>query len=294
MPEYPALPFTNDQITKIREFRYRRTPGRAVTSPEQARTFVEDMGMCFFWPIKDIEMPSLFHAIAGRIRLVPNEHGDPDISRSWSWKDNALGKRWWYYGKLLRRRATLISLDLLPMFYAASENYGDLTDYLDEYRDGFLTAEAKDIYEALLERGPLETIRLRRESRMSAESAKARFNRALVELQVGLKVIPIGVTNAGGWHYSFMYDILQRHYPDLPERAKAISRSEAQNKLIMRYIDNVVAIDRKMVHKIFYVLKWTPGEIERAMDHLVDQGIVWEGLLPGVKDPLLVTKNIDI
>jgi hypothetical protein len=51
-----------------------------------------------------------------------------------------------------------------------------------------MAAEAKAIYEALLEHGPLDTIRLRREARMSAESAKSRFEQALVELEVGLKV----------------------------------------------------------------------------------------------------------
>jgi hypothetical protein len=59
-----------------------------------------------------------------------------------------------------------------------------------------MIAGAKAIYEAPLEHGPLDTVRLRREARMSAESAKSRFDRALVELQVGLKVLPIGVALA--------------------------------------------------------------------------------------------------
>ncbi len=33
-----------------------------------------------------------------------------------------------------------------------SENFGELTDYLSEYEDGKMTAEAKAIYEAILER----------------------------------------------------------------------------------------------------------------------------------------------
>jgi len=48
-----------------------------------------------------------------------------------------------------------------------------------------MTAEAKAIYEAILENGPLNTVRLRRESRMSAQSAKTRFDRALVGLRAG-------------------------------------------------------------------------------------------------------------
>jgi hypothetical protein len=76
-----------------------------------------------------------------------------------------------------------------------------------------MTAEAKAIYEALLENGPLDTIRLRRESRMSAESAKGRFDRALVELQVGLKVLPIDVARTGAWNYAFVYRKRRRGHP---------------------------------------------------------------------------------
>ena len=84
----------------------------------------------------------------------------------------------------------------LDLWSEVSENYGSLDDYLQEYADGLMTADAKAIYEVLLEHGPLNTIRLRREARMSAESAKSRFGRALVELQVRLKVLPIGVAEA--------------------------------------------------------------------------------------------------
>ena len=48
-------------------------------------------------------------------------------------------------------------------------------------------------------------MRLRREARRRAESAKSRFDRALVELQVRLKVLPIGVAEAGAWNYAFIY-----------------------------------------------------------------------------------------
>jgi hypothetical protein len=94
-----------------------------------------------------------------------------------------------------------------------------------------MTAEAKAICEASLEHGPLDTVRLRREARMSAESAKSRFDRALVELQVGLKVLPIGVAEAGAWRYAFVYEIVQRYLPDLPEQARPIGRGEARRQV---------------------------------------------------------------
>jgi hypothetical protein len=257
---------------QAREERYCRTPARRIQSVEEARGFVDRVGLCFLWPIKGIEMPSLFHAIAGRVRNVPNRHNDPDLSRCWGWKDQALGKRWWYYGKLLRRKATLISHELLPAFYACSDNYGSLDDYLEAYRAGTMTAEAKRIYEAILEQGPLDTVRLRREARLAAEGTKSRFERALVELQVGLKVLPIGVAEAGAWRYAFVYELLQRHYPELPERARTISRSQARRTLIRRYMENVVVAERAMIDRVFHVLRWTKREVDATLAALVTEG----------------------
>jgi len=283
-----------EDILRQREYNYHRTPERRLCTVEEARAFVEEVGFCHFWPIKGVESPNLFHAIAGRVRPAPMEHDDPDISKCWGWKDHALDKKWWYYGKFLRRRATLISLAELAYFYALSENYGDLDDYLQEYADGLMTAEAKAIYEALLEHGPLDTIRLRREARMSAQSAKSRFDRALVELQVGLKVLPVGVAEAGAWRYAFVYELLPRWFPDVPEQARAIKRSKARRVLVERYLDNVVAADRKMIGKVFHVLKWTPAELDRTIDMLLQEGVVREVQVEGLEHPqFLSTRALD-
>lgn len=280
---------TLDEIQRRREFLYHRTPERRLHTVEEARAFVEEVGFCHFWPIKGAELPNLFHAIAGRERPVPMEHDDADIGKCWGWKDESLDKKWWYYGKLLRRRATLISLGLLPYFYALSENYGELNDYLEEYEAGMMTAEARAIYEALLEHGPLDTVRLRREAHMSAESAKARFERTLTELQVGLKVLPVGVAEAGAWNYAFTYEILQRHLPELPEQARQIGRGEARRVLVARYLDNVVAADRKMIGQAFHVFRWTPRELERTIAALLEEGAVQEMEIEGVKGQQLVS-----
>jgi hypothetical protein len=278
----------SDVIRRVREHNYRRTAERRLHTVEDAQAFVDEVGFCHFWPIKGVETPNLFHAIAGRVRPVPMEHGDPDIGKCWGWKDQSLDKKWWYYGKLLRRRATLVSLEMLPYFYALSENYGSLDDYLQEYEDGRMTAEAKAVYEAILENGPLDTVRLRREARMSAKSAKSRFDRALVELQVGLKVLPIGVAEAGAWRYAFVYEIVQRHFPDLPAQARPIGRGEARRVLVLRYLDNVVAADRKMVAKVFHVLRWTPTELNRTIAVLLGEGAIQEVQVKGVKQLQLV------
>lgn len=111
---------TPEWIGTQRHYIYRSTAERRLKTAEEARVFVEEVGFCHFWPIKEVELPSLWAAVAGD-RPVADAHDDPGHV-TWGWKDGALGKKWWYYGKLLRRRATLVSLELLPVVYAASDN----------------------------------------------------------------------------------------------------------------------------------------------------------------------------
>jgi hypothetical protein len=111
----------------------------------------------------------------------------------------------------------------------------------------------------------------------------------LVELQVGLKILPIGVAEAGAWRYAFVYEIVQRHFPDLPAQARPIGRGAARRVLVSRYLDNVVAADRKMVAKVFHVLRWTPAELRRTVATLLEDGAVREMEIEGMKNPQLVS-----
>ena len=152
-----------------------------------------------------------------------------------------------------------------------------------------MTAEAKWIYEALLEHGPLDTIQLRRKAGLSSGKAKSRFDRGLVELQAGLKVIPVGVARAGRWRYAFVYDILQRHYPELPELARGIKQSEARHRLVLCYLDNVVAADQATVKRIFHVLKWSSAELKRTTSALLDQEAIVETQVDSLGQPQLLS-----
>ena len=241
-----------------------------LTDREQAVAFVKERGFIHFWPIKGVELPSLWTAVAGD-RPVADTHGDP-AHITWDWKDSLLGERVWYYAKVLRKKATLIALDVVPYFYAISENYGSPDeDYLIQYHEGKLTQEAKVVYEALLDEGPLDTISLRRATRMTSADSKSRFERALLTLQTDFKILPIGISQAGGWRYAFIYDLVHRHYPELPRLAHPISQRQARGKLLELYFYSVGAGQIRDLNLLF---RWRPNDLERAVQILVDQGTI--------------------
>ena len=84
------------------------------------------------------------------------------------------------------------------------------------------------------------------------------------------------------------YELFQRCFPEVRKQARGIKRSEARRVLVQRYLDNVVATDRKMIAKVFHVLKWTSRELERTIATLLEENAIREIEIEGVEGPQLV------
>jgi hypothetical protein len=246
---------------------FRLKKGRQLRSADDAARYVDERGFVYFWPIKGVDLPSLWTAVAGE-RPVADQHDDPGHV-TWGWKDAMLGARRWYYGKLLRGKATMVSFDTLPYFYALSENYGDQDDYLMEYEAGRLTAEAKQVYEALLAKGALDSLALRREARLLGKESNTRFDRAVVDLQRSLRILPIGVAKAGAWNYAFIYELLDRWLPEVVTAAREIGRGEARVHLTDLLLQSVGVAPANAVGKLF---GWPTADVGKALGRLAETG----------------------
>ena len=170
------------KIDTYRSKTFRTRPGMQLKSSQQAVDYVNERGFVFFWPVKGFAFPSLWGAVAGD-RPVADEHDDPGHI-TWNWKDSLLDKKVWYYARVLKRKNTIISMEAIDYFYALSPNYGEPEeDFIDQYSRGLLPMEAKLIFDALVRKGPLDTISLRKEARLTGSSSTSPFNRALDILQ---------------------------------------------------------------------------------------------------------------
>jgi hypothetical protein len=252
------------EIKRLKAYRARTfhlMPTNRLTSPAGALDFVNERGFVYLWPIKGIDLPSLWMAVAG--------------------EDAALPEKIWYYGKILRRKATIISLDIASFFYALTENYGSPEeDYLLAYEEGRLTQAAKQIYESLLDKGVLDTISLRKEARL-LNAKESVFNRAMEDLQKDFKILPVGVAEVGAWKYAFRYDITARHMPALAEQARLIGEADARQKLVEVYFASVGAAQLRDVTRLF---GWPPELVRRTVDRLMEKGGLEEAVhlkMPG-------------
>jgi hypothetical protein len=265
---------STERVQAYRAGTYRLGPGQSVKTLEEALAFVNERGYVYFWPVKGVELPSLWTAVAGD-RPVADAHDDPG-HMTWGWKDQTLGERRWYYAKVLRRRATFISLAVTPHFYALSENYGSPEeDYLLQYEEGRMTWEAKTVYETLLAEGPLDTVSLRQMARMTSPASNSPFTRALDWLQADFKMLPVGIAQAGAWKYAFIYDLVHRHYPNLSDEAHAIRQADARRRLAELYL---LSVGAAQVRDLIRLFGWTPADTAQALDSLEREGVVRRGL----------------
>lgn len=268
-----TLPY--ELILDYRAQTYRLRPGSQLKTADEAVEYANQRGFIFFWPIVGATLPSLWSAVAGD-RPVADAHDDPGHV-TWGWKDSLVGSSAWYYAKVLRKKATIISMQAAPHFYALSENYGSPDeDYLIQYEQGRMTQEARAVYEAVLTKGPLDTIALRKEARLSSPESESRFNKALADLQADFKLAPVQVTQAGAWRYAFAYDIVARHYPELPEAARFIGELDARQTLLELYLQSVGAA---RLREIIFVMGWKAHETAAAIDQLAVAGRA----IPGVR-----------
>lgn len=266
-PEKP-LP---EPLRRYREATFHTRPGSVLRSAEQAIEFVNQRGFVLFWPNKGLDFPSLWCAVAGDRPVADNQDDPAHIT--WRWKDDLLGKNRWYYAKIIRQRSTIVSLEMLPFFYALSPNYGSPEeDYLIAYEDGLLSSEEKTVYEAILMNGPLDTLTLREAAGLAASESSSRFNRAINLLQRDFRILPVGVSDRGAWHYSFIYEATHRQFPGLAAQASDLGEDDARFQILKTYLFSLGAAGISQMKKFF---QWPDVAIRRVLDRLIqDKNVI--------------------
>jgi hypothetical protein len=265
-----GMSFTRERIETLRAERYRQLPHLRVKTEEEALSFLNEVGLSSLFSAKGMELPSLWGAICGENRPLPQHHDSRELGLAWQWKDTLPIAGSVLYGKFLRKRPVFISLDLAPHFYALSPNYGDLAeDYALDYQDGRISVESKQVYETLLEMGALPTSRLRLEAGLPGKKNATRFEGALTDLQMDFRIVKVAISDANRWGYCYVYDLLPRHFPGVVEAAREISGNQARETILLRYLQTVLAATSQQVSS---TLGWTKTEVERIAVRLAESG----------------------
>jgi hypothetical protein len=171
-----------DEIESYRDRTWRRDPENRVEDVYAAERFVEEVGFCSALTDSRRPGPSLYVAVCGRrdAHSPRNVQKDPESRLAWNLKDEVMGRGRCFYGKVLRGQATFISQRLLPAF-------NTLLGCPRKKEADVLTKDAQAILKVLRNEWEMGTRDLRQASGLTE---RARFDKALVQLQRSLKVIP--------------------------------------------------------------------------------------------------------
>jgi hypothetical protein len=203
-----------ERIEAYRDDTWRRLPDLKVETVEDAERLVESVGFCATLTDARYPGPSLYIAVCGRrdTHTPRNVQKDPECSLAWFLKDDVMRRGRCYYAKLVRGRSTFVARRLIPHFNA-------LWGIPRRQESSRLSPDALAILKVLRCEWEMATRDLRAESKVND---RARFTRAIDELQKAMKVVPSEVLYEPT--FTYIWTLAEGRFPE-ELRVKATRRA---------------------------------------------------------------------
>jgi hypothetical protein len=200
-------------------------PELRVETAVEAERLVESLGFCAAMTDARRGGPSLYIAVCGRRDAYTprNVQKDPECSLAWVTKDELMRRGRVYYAKLAKGRSTFIARRLIPHFNAV---WG-----VPRRRESeMLSADARAVLKVLRSEWEMATKDLRQDSGVTD---RARFTRAIDELQRAMKVIP-GEVLYEPW-FTYIWMLAEGRYAE--ELSKKVKRETALCEIARAFLD---------------------------------------------------------
>ena len=144
-----------DISVALRSHRERVERAHRVRNSAQLVAMVDAVGFCFaFSGERSYPVPACFD------HLSTTDDGKK-WEWMWPWKDELPEAKKLYYGKLLVKKPTFVSMKMLPTFYATFGRAGEEDDHLEDVRAGRLTDLGRRVVEYLQHHGETQKKRMR-------------------------------------------------------------------------------------------------------------------------------------
>src|SRR6266849_7988170 len=213
-----------------------------VRNAEGLVAMVDAFGFCFAFTLRtgDAPIPACFD------HLSTNSE-DRKWGWMWGWKDELPEEKRLYYGKLLVRKPTFVSMKMLPTFYATFGRAGEDDDHVDDVRAGRLSDIARRVIDHLAQRGETQTKRMRADLGITSPEGKADYSKAMEELQRLMYVARVKAVGEGREDYNYTYDLFVRRYPETVRAAERLSSGEASAAVLHRLVGLAGGVTAKQV-----------------------------------------------
>jgi hypothetical protein len=234
---------------------------RRIGTPLDAARFIDSVGLCVLFPVKNVPLPSLYYAVSHR----RDARWDKFAQLIWKWKDDLPKRRRAFYAKYFRGRGTFLSLQCLTHLLAMHETAVSLNkpDSAESfYNSGRITRDACDLWKALAQHGPMPTLELRHACKLETQAGNKRFKKAMLELQSLLIVTHSGAEQETAAWASNRFDLVSRAFPKQSRAAANISPEAARQALAAKYRSLYPAAPASVVARLF---GWTKAQAVAAL-----------------------------
>ncbi|HJQ33340.1 MAG TPA: crosslink repair DNA glycosylase YcaQ family protein [Pyrinomonadaceae bacterium] len=247
-----------EEVEAYRDRMWRREPEARVETAADAEKLVEAVGFCATMTDARRPGPSLYVAVCGRrdAHMPRNVQKDPESSLTWVLKDELMRRGRVYYAKLGKNRSTFVAPRLVPHFNAL---WG--VQRRDESKA--LSEDARAVLKVLRKEWEMATCDLRQASKMSTD--RARFTRALDELQRALKVIPQEVLYEP-W-FTYIWALSEGRFAR--ELASKVRREDALREVARTYLEGA---GMTLLGELAKVTGLSRTEAGKGNHALVDEG----------------------
>ena len=214
-----------EEIEVYRDRAWRREPESRVEGAGAAERMIEEVGFCAAMTDARRPGPSLYVAVCGRrdAHMPRNVQKDPESSATWLLKDELMRRGRVYYAKVAKSRALFVAPRLVPHFNA-------VWGVARRGEKGALSEEARAVLKVLRGEWEMATCDLRTESKVGD---RARFTRALDELQRTMKVLPLEVLYEP-W-FTYIWTLSEARFAE--ELSVRVTRAEALREIARAFLD---------------------------------------------------------
>jgi len=233
-------------------------PVKRVTTSAGAAIFIDSVGFCALFPLKDVLLPSLYFAVSGR----RDARWDNYAQLIWKWKDDLPKKRRAFYAKYFKGRGSFLSLKFLPHFLAIDGTAVDPGAAAAFYHAGRISHEALELWQALGKLGPLATLELRHACKMETEAGNKRFKKAMLELQGLLIVTHSGAEQETKAWASSRFALVSQAFAKQVAEASKLSAEEARAAIALQYSTLYPGATPQQVARLF---GWTKAQAVAAL-----------------------------
>lgn len=243
----------------LAEHRARITQQHRVRNADQLVKMVDALGMCFaFTPAEGLPIPACFDHLS-------TSDDDRKWGWMWGWKDELAEEKRLYYGPILARKPTFVSMRLLPVLYATSGRAGEPDDHLEDVRSGRISDIGRRIIEFVAQKGESQTRRMRAELGITSKEGRTQYDRALDEVQRLMYVARVKAVGEGREDYNYTYDLFVRRYPEVVKAAEPMSSADARARILERAVGLAGALTTRQAAKLF---DWGDVPLHRAAERL--------------------------